>query len=570
MINYKRIIPLFLSFAIFFSLVVNFAFASAEVVLPDGWGLSDFWSGYGRGGGFGRGFGLSGDYTGEELKDAYETYVSDLPATGIDSDGYLYLFASHNYVKMGTPDYYSLYCPHAESTPLISSYYLLDESAHNSFLVSFKSSYFKVRDFSLYYNLSSAPVSGYYQIMPRSVKMTVVSSDGTVYTGTTSRSAGSEKYVEQGANISTSNYFSVSISDLPASAYEMNGISVDRTIALKSFRADYSDIYYRVRPYSGTINVQNDTTYNVNTRAGSITGDYGIMGDNNQITKVDNNTIVNETNSSVYNPVTNTTTSYDSYTYDYSDRSYTFSKTDGNTTTTTTVTYGDQNITIQEGDTVYNVYYIYQTVAEDPDPSSSPSSGHTHQYSGSITQEPTCTLTGVKTFTCECGDSYTQSVAALGHNWEIKTQVPTEYDENGSLVTQGYTIYRCSRCGEEYKSEDGTAPPGSADSSSGEGGIFSKIGELLGTVFGGLFGMLEALVAKLLDGLISLATVIGEKLTAVVEMVLSWFDEIPQMFGGFLDFLGAIFPFMPTEFTLLLTFGLAAVIFIGIVKAIRR
>jgi len=45
---------------------------------------------------------------------------------------------------------------------------------------------------------------------------------------------------------------------------------------------------------------------------------------------------------------------------------------------------------------------------------------------------------------------------------------------------------------------------------------------------------------------------------------------IACLFGGFLDFLGALFPYLPEEIMLLLTFGIAAVVFIGILKAVRR
>ena len=42
------------------------------------------------------------------------------------------------------------------------------------------------------------------------------------------------------------------------------------------------------------------------------------------------------------------------------------------------------------------------------------------------------------------------------------------------------------------------------------------------------------------------------------------------LFGGFLDFLAAIFPFLPPEITTILTFGVIAITFIGILKAVRR
>ena len=63
---------------------------------------------------------------------------------------------------------------------------------------------------------------------------------------------------------------------------------------------------------------------------------------------------------------------------------------------------------------------------------------------------------------------------------------------------------------------------------------------------------------------------IGEKLAAVVDLVLSMFTEIPLLFTGFLGFLSAVFPFLPDDVMLLLTFGIAVVVFIGIIKALRR
>ena len=39
---------------------------------------------------------------------------------------------------------------------------------------------------------------------------------------------------------------------------------------------------------------------------------------------------------------------------------------------------------------------------------------HTHSYTSTVTKQPTCGATGVKTFTCSCGDSYTETIAATG------------------------------------------------------------------------------------------------------------------------------------------------------------
>ena len=45
------------------------------------------------------------------------------------------------------------------------------------------------------------------------------------------------------------------------------------------------------------------------------------------------------------------------------------------------------------------------------------SENHTHSYSETATQ-PTCTESGIKTFTCECGDTYTETIDATGHKDE--------------------------------------------------------------------------------------------------------------------------------------------------------
>lgn len=68
---------------------------------------------------------------------------------------------------------------------------------------------------------------------------------------------------------------------------------------------------------------------------------------------------------------------------------------------------------------------------------------HTHSYTESVTTAATCTIDGVKTFICDCGDKYTQSIPATGHKWNdgVVTVEPTE-------TTQGVKTYTCTVCGE--------------------------------------------------------------------------------------------------------------------------
>ena len=43
--------------------------------------------------------------------------------------------------------------------------------------------------------------------------------------------------------------------------------------------------------------------------------------------------------------------------------------------------------------------------------------GHTHSYTETITAQPTCTASGTKVLRCDCGDTKTESIPALGHNF---------------------------------------------------------------------------------------------------------------------------------------------------------
>lgn len=42
---------------------------------------------------------------------------------------------------------------------------------------------------------------------------------------------------------------------------------------------------------------------------------------------------------------------------------------------------------------------------------------HTHAYTSAVTTAATCTTAGVRTYTCECGESYTESIPATGHTY---------------------------------------------------------------------------------------------------------------------------------------------------------
>ncbi len=110
-----------------------------------------------------------------------------------------------------------------------------------------------------------------------------------------------------------------------------------------------------------------------------------------------------------------------------------------------------------------------------------------HSYTSKVTTLPTCTETGVETYTCTvCGDTYTKTVVATGHSLtyvEAKSPTCTEtgyeayeycsvcdyttfkevsatghnYDSvitSPSCTEGGYTTYTCSVCGDTYTSDE--------------------------------------------------------------------------------------------------------------------
>lgn len=66
-----------------------------------------------------------------------------------------------------------------------------------------------------------------------------------------------------------------------------------------------------------------------------------------------------------------------------------------------------------------------------------------HSYTSTVTTDPTHLAEGVMTYTCECSDSYTESIPKLTkHTYVGTVTAPT-------CTTQGYTTYTCE-CGDSY------------------------------------------------------------------------------------------------------------------------
>ena len=74
---------------------------------------------------------------------------------------------------------------------------------------------------------------------------------------------------------------------------------------------------------------------------------------------------------------------------------------------------------------------------------------HVHSFDeGKVTTEPTCTEPGVKTYTCECGETKTEEIPALGHDFD-EGKVTTE----PTCTEKGVKTFTCKR-GDATKTEE--------------------------------------------------------------------------------------------------------------------
>jgi len=69
------------------------------------------------------------------------------------------------------------------------------------------------------------------------------------------------------------------------------------------------------------------------------------------------------------------------------------------------------------------------------------SNRHKHNYTCAVTRQPTCSASGIKTYTCTtCGDEWTESISKLAHTYK---QTVT----SASIGKDGKIVKKCSACG---------------------------------------------------------------------------------------------------------------------------
>lgn len=85
-----------------------------------------------------------------------------------------------------------------------------------------------------------------------------------------------------------------------------------------------------------------------------------------------------------------------------------------------------------------------------PKPTEKPA--HSHNYTGVVTTQPTCTTAGVKTFTCSCGASYTESIGKTAHDYSIPITQTVHHEDQYEAVRReipAYYVFICG-CGERF------------------------------------------------------------------------------------------------------------------------
>lgn len=77
---------------------------------------------------------------------------------------------------------------------------------------------------------------------------------------------------------------------------------------------------------------------------------------------------------------------------------------------------------------------------------------HEHSYKETVTTAATCTEEGVKTYTCECGDTYTEAIPATGHSFTNYV-----YNEDATYEADGTETAKCDNCDEtDTRTAEGT------------------------------------------------------------------------------------------------------------------
>lgn len=169
-----------------------------------------------------------------------------------------------------------------------------------------------------------------------------------------------------------------------------------------------------------------------------------------------------------------------------------------------------------------------------------------HTYSQHMEQEATCILPGLMISTCsKCGDSSSEIVDPLGHDWQCTSHVDAVTDpDTGEEISSAYDIYTCSRCGDTYEDHTGTGAPDEDYSNTTISQLVVKVFSKLGTFAGKLLGSVVHLFDKAVNAVDDLAS----KFNDYVEQIKGFGENYPIWLSGF-------WGIIPAELQVALTFA---------------
>lgn len=169
-----------------------------------------------------------------------------------------------------------------------------------------------------------------------------------------------------------------------------------------------------------------------------------------------------------------------------------------------------------------------------------------HTYSQHMEQEATCILPGLMISTCsKCGDSSSEIVDPLGHDWQCTSHVDAVTDpDTGEETSSAYDIYTCSRCGDTYEDHTGTGAPDEDYSNTTISQLVVKVFSKLGTFAGKLLGSVVHLFDKAVNAVDDLAS----KFNDYVEQIKGFGGNYPIWLSGF-------WGIIPAELQVALTFA---------------
>lgn len=169
-----------------------------------------------------------------------------------------------------------------------------------------------------------------------------------------------------------------------------------------------------------------------------------------------------------------------------------------------------------------------------------------HTYSQHMEQEATCILPGLMISTCsKCGDSSSEIVDPLGHDWQCTSHVDAVTDpDTGEETSSAYDIYTCSRCGDAYEDHTGTGAPDEDYSNTTISQLVVKVFSKLGTFAGKLLGSVVHLFDKAVNAVDDLAS----KFNDYVEQIKGFGENYPIWLSGF-------WGIIPAELQVALTFA---------------